>query len=120
MPKVVPDAAMDALLDYVAASTRMDVVSDTTAPAGLTNTLANVAMASGDFAKAQGDAGARSRKLTMSAKTGVAVTDDGTPWHVCLSLAGTIRLTTECTGPGLTTGSNVDFPSWKYELGIPT
>ena len=120
MAKSVPDAVMDAALDYVAACTQMDVTSDVGTPANLTNSLADVVMAGGDFAKAQGDAGAGSRKLTMGAKAGVTVDVAGTPAHVVLSLTGTIRLITTCTGPDLTISSTVDFPAWKYELGVPT
>ena len=121
MSKSVPDLIMDAALDVVATETRMDVTSDATTPTDLTNTLANVAMAGGDFtAPAVGDAGAGSRKITMSAKAGVTVTGDGTPLHVVLSLTSVLHLVTTCTGPDLTNGSSVDFPVWDYELGIPT
>lgn len=119
MGKSIPDAIMDAALDAVAASTRMDVTSDVSTPTDLTNTLGNVAMAGGDFTKAQGDAGAGSRKVTMGAKAGVSVTGTGTPLHVILSLAAVIKLITTATGPGLTSGSTVDFPAFKYEIGIP-
>ena len=119
MSKSVPTAVMDALLDEVATSTLQTVVSDTSTPADLTNTLADVAMASGDFAKAEGDAGTGSRKVTMGAKSGVTVDADGTPAHVVLSLTGTFKLVTTCSGPDLTNGSSVDFPEWKYELGVP-
>ena len=120
MSKSVPDTIMDAALDAVAGSTRMDVTSDVGTPTDLTNTLANVAMAGGDFVKAVGDAGAGSRKVTMGAKAGVSVTGDGTPLHVVLTLTAVIKLITTCTGPDLTNGSSVDFPAWKYEIGIPT
>lgn len=120
MSKSVPDAIMDAALDVVAASTRMDVTSDVSTPTDLSNTLANETMAGGDFVKAEGDAGAGSRKLTVAAKSTVTVTADGTPLHVILSLSSVIKLITTCTGPDLTNGSDVDFPTWKYELGIPT
>jgi hypothetical protein len=120
MAKHVPDLVMDAALDYVAACTQMDVTSDVSTPANLTNSLADVTMAGGDFTKAQGDAGAGSRKVTMGAKSGVVVDENGTPRHVVLSLTGTIRLVTTCTGPDLTATSTVDFPAWKYEIGVPT
>ena len=120
MSKSVPTAIMDAALDAVATSTQMDVVSDVGTPANLTNTLAHVTMAGGDFTKATGDAGAGSRKVTMGAKSGVSVSVSGTPHHVVLSLAGTIKLITTASGPDLTSGSTCDFPTWKYELGIPS
>ena len=120
MAKSVPDAIMDAALDAVAESTLQTVVSDSATPTDLENALADVAMASGDFTKAEGDAGAGSRKLTMSAKSNVTVDEPGTPNHVVLSLGGTINLVTTCTGPDLTAGSTVDFPAWEYEIGAPS
>lgn len=120
MSKSVPTAVMDLLLDGIAASTLMSVLSDASTPANLTNTLASATMASGDFTKATGDAGAGSRKLTMAAKSGQSVSASGTPNHVALSQSGTIKLVTTCSGPDLTSGSTVDFPTWEYELGVPS
>ena len=120
MAKSVPDAVMDQILDEIATSTLQTVVSDSTTPTDLTNALADVAMEAGDYTKAQGDAGAGSRKVTMAAKSGVTVDASGTPNHVVLSLTGTIKLITTCTGPELTAGSTVDFPAWKYEIGVPS
>lgn len=120
MSKSVPINVMDALLDAIAASTLQSVVSGASTPTDLTTSLAGVAIGSGDFTKAQGDAGEGSRKITMSAKSGVVVSAEGAPTHVILSLSGVLKLITSATGPTLTVGSNVDFPSWKYELGIPS
>ena len=119
MPKHVSEAALDTLLNYLAGSTRMDVVSDSTLPTNLGNSLANVSMGAGDFSVAPGDGAQGSRKLTMGAKPGVVVSTGGTPRHVLLTLSGSVRLVTTCTGPDLTEGSNVDFPSWKYEIAAP-
>lgn len=120
MAKSVPTAVMDQILDEIATSTLQTVVSDAETPTDLTGALADVAMASGDYTKAEGDAGAGSRKVTMAAKSGVTVDAAGAPNHVVLSLDGTIMLITTCTGPDLTAGSTVDFPAWKYEIGAPT
>lgn len=120
MSKSVPDAIMNAALDAVAAATLESVVSDSSTPTGLTNTLASVAMSSGDFTQAQGDAGAGSRKLTVAAKSGVSVSASGTPRHTVLSLSGTIKLITTCSGPDLTSGSTASISAWKYEIGVPT
>lgn len=119
MSKSVPTAVMDKVLDEIATATLMTVVSDESTPTDLTGALAGVAMGGGDFAKAQGDAGAGSRKVTMGAKPGVTVDADGTPRHVVLSLSGTFKLITTCSGPNLTSESTVDFPAWKYEIGVP-
>jgi len=48
MSKFVPNAVIDALLTMVATATRMDVTSDVTTPANLTNTLANITLTAGD------------------------------------------------------------------------
>lgn len=120
MSASVPEAVMDKILDEIATATLMSVVSDTTTPTDLTNALADATMAPGDFTKAEGDAGAGSRKLTMAAKSAQTVDRDGSPEHVVLSLSGTFKFVTTASGPDLTNGSTVDFPSWKYELGIPT
>lgn len=116
----VPATVMDKILDEIATSTLMSVVSDTATPTDLTNSLAEATMATEDFTKATGNAGAGSRKLTMAAKSGQTVDAAGAPKHVVLSLAGTIKLITTASGPDLTIGSTVDFPSWEYELGIPS
>lgn len=120
MSKSIPAAVMDKILDEIATSTLQTVVSDVSTPTDLTGALANATMAAGDFTKAEGDGGAGTRKLTMAAKSGQEVDANGTPLHVVLSLSGTIKLITTCTGPNLTEGSTVDFPSWKYELSALT
>ena len=123
MAKSVPDTVMDQMLSYIAACTRMDVVSDVSTPTDLTNSLADVTMTAGDgndYTIAQGDAGAGSRKVTVAAKSGVTVDTSGTPRHVVLTLSSVIRLVTTCTGPDLTASSTVDFPAWDFELGIPS
>lgn len=120
MAKSVPDEVMNKILDEIETATLQTVVSDATLPTDLSGALAEVAMGGADYTQAEGDAGAGSRKITMSAKSGVTVDVSGTPNHVVLSLSGTHKLVTECSGPDLTDGSTVDFPSWKYEIGIPT
>lgn len=120
MSKSVPTAVMDAILDEISTATLQTVVSDVSTPTDLTGALADVVMAGGDFTKAVGDAGAGSRKVTMGAKAGVTVDANGTPNHVVLSLTGTLLLITTCSGPDLTATSTVDFPAWKYEIGVPS
>ena len=119
MGKSIPTAVMDVLLDSIAASTLETVVSDTDTPTDLSGALADVTMGPGDFTKSEGSAGAGSRKLTIAAKAAQDVDAPGEPNHVVLSLDGTIKFITTASGPDLTVGSKVDFPSWEYELGIP-
>lgn len=92
----------------------------TYADANATLMLANVAMAAGDYTLANGDTSGR--KVTMSAKAGVAVTNSGTATHVNIinTVATTLDLTTTCTSQAINTGGTVDFPAWKYEINQPT
>ena len=124
MPKILPDAVMDAALDYVAAATVMHActtLDSTPTYAEITAaSLASVTVSSGDFTKADGDSSGR--KLTVSAKTGVSITTSGTATHVALvTSSGTVvRAVTTCTSQALVSGNTVNFPSWKIEIGDPT
>lgn len=84
--------------------------------------LATVALAGGDFTKANGDTSGR--KVTTAAKSGNVIHTSGTATHVCQVDDGTKALTyvTTCTSQVLTAnGSNtVDFPAWKVEIADPS
>lgn len=122
MAKQAPDATIDASLDYVAGSNLMIACSGEPANyAGIAAVaLADVAMAGGDFTKANGDVSGR--KVTMAAKNGVNVDSNGTATHVILADSGTstLRYVTTCTSQVLTAGNTVNFPSWKIEIADPT
>lgn len=121
MAKQAPNAMIDAALDYVAGSDVMMVCTaePTSYSDALTKSLADVAMAGGDFAKADDVSG---RKVTMAAKSGVAIDVGGTATHVALCKAGdtTLRYVTTCTSQVLTAGGTVDFPAWKINIADPT
>jgi hypothetical protein len=118
MGKSVADAVLDAALAVVQSCTRMDVTSDSSTPTDLSNTLANVAMASGDYTIADGSVSGR--KITTAQKAGVSVTGGGTARHIVLSLAGVIKLTTTCTEQVLALNNTVTIPAFKEEIGDPT
>jgi len=119
MGKSVADAVLDAALEVIKTSTRMDVTSDVGTPADLSNTLANVAMTPAtDYAIANGDTSGR--KITTAQKAGVSVTGSGTARHVVLSLTGAIKLTTTCTEQVLTSGNTITIPAFKDEIADPT
>ena len=95
----------------------------TYAEANATYMLVNVAMAGTDFTLANGDgAGTTPRKSTMTAKSGVSVTNTGTATHV--ALIDTVNLVllevTTCTSQALTAGNAANIPAWKIEIGAPT
>lgn len=117
MSKFVPNAVIDLLLAGVATATLMNVTSDSATPTDLTNSLADVVMASGDFAIADDTSG---RKVTIAQKANVDIDADGTALHVVLSLSGTILDVTTCTSQVLTSGGTVTFPSWTHSVADPT
>ena len=122
MSKFVPDATIDTLLDKVATATRMDVTSDSSTPANLTNSLADVTLTAGDgngdFTIANGDTSGR--KLTIAQQADVDIDTTGTARHIVLSLSGTILAVTTCTEQSLTSGGTVTFPAWDHEVADPT
>lgn len=122
MAKQLPDATIDTELDYIAGSDTMCVCSaepTTEAEAYTSLMLARVAMAGGDFVKANDTSG---RKVTMGAKNAVSITNGGTATHIALvnHSGGTLRIVTTCTSQVLTGGGTVDIPSWKFNAQDPT
>jgi hypothetical protein len=124
--KWINDLAADAAFDYIDQCDHMRAL--TTYVAGdahatvVTNTLADAAMTPDtDYTKAQGDAGAGSRKVTTAAKNGVSVATSGTATQVALTRTAdtSVRAVTTCTSQALTSGNTVNFPAWKIEHGIP-
>lgn len=119
MSKSAPDASLDPNLDEIATCTQMDLVSDSSTPTNLTNSLASVSLTpgdgNGDFTIADGDSGGR--KLTITAKPGTTVTTPGTARHVVLSLSGTIKYVTTCVETAI--AGTVDIPAWKITFGDP-
>lgn len=120
MSKFTPDDTIDALLDKIATATLQSITSDTSTPTDLTNTIASVSMASGDYTIANGDTSGR--KVTIAQKTGVSITLAGTNTarHVVLSLSGTILDVTTCVEQPLTFGGTVTIGSWAHEVADPT
>jgi len=120
MAKFMVDSVADAFLSAIAAATRMSVCS--AQPANLAGlaavTLANVAMAGGDFTIADGDVSGR--KVTMAAKNGVTVTANGDATHIVLDDNSTLIYGTTCNTETLSTSDTVNIPSWKIELRDPT
>jgi len=124
VPKSLPDAALETLLDYVDLADTMYVCS--TLPAQPTYAqvtaaaLASVAVTPNtDFTKADGTTG---RKFTVAAKSGVSVTASGTANHIalCTTSGSVVRAVTTCTSQALTSGNTVNIPTWTLEVGDPT
>lgn len=122
MSKFAPDATIKAYLDKIATATLLSVVSDTSTPTDLTNTLASVALTAGDgngdFTIGEGDTSGR--KVTVGAQSGVSISASGNANHIVLSLDGTILHITTCTQQALTSGGTVDVPAYDIELLDPS
>jgi hypothetical protein len=125
MAKVAENAFLDGALNILKTTcTRMTVTSGQ--PAGSPSTvaqidavkLADVVMANGDFTLADGDTSGR--KVSMTAKSGVAIDASGTATHVCLDNGTNQLYVTTCTSQALTSGNTVNIPLWKIEIADPT
>ena len=123
MGKKVIDAVLDGAFDILDQCTeqyacsaeptdRADAISLYQAKATMT--------ANTDYTKANGDTSGR--KVTMAAKSGVAIDGTtGTSNHIALCTATTLLYVTTCDAQVLTAnGSNtVNFPAWDIEIADP-
>lgn len=120
MAKATPDAILDAMADAImAAATTQYVCSAEPANfAGIAAVaLADVAIDSGDFAKADGDVSGR--KCTIAQQASVPIDASGTATHVVLASASVLLYVTTCTSQALTSGGTVTIPAWKFEVADP-
>jgi hypothetical protein len=121
MGKAISDSVFDASLDYIANNcVRLSITADTTTPANMTNQIAFIAVASGQFSKANGDSSGR--KITMAAVSSIAVNSTGVASHIVLSSSGgaNLHVITTCTSQSLTQGNSVATPAFDFEITDPT
>ena len=130
--KLCPNAAYDALLDYIANSDLITVCQDTpTSYADATglndaggDRVAGAALVpgngNGDFVIASVVGGGR--KLTIALHNAVPVVKGGTVTHVCLTLLAdtTLRYITTCDSRAVLTGDTLDLPAWTITIGAAT
>lgn len=120
MGKAVADVVLDATLDKIATATLQVVCSaqpTTRAEAVATFALADVAMAGGDFTKADGTTSGR--KVTVGAKNAFAVDTSGSGTHVALVDATQLLYVTTMTTQALTSGNTASTNAWVVELADP-
>lgn len=124
MGKSASNAYLDAPFDYLIANADRQILcsAEPTSYAQATTTfaLADVALAGGDFTKADGDVSGR--KVTIAAKNGVAVDANGTGNHVAIvddTASALILVTTVPTPQAVSVGGTVDFASYKDEIADP-
>lgn len=121
MGKWVSEAVLDGALAVVASATRMVAVSGqpSTFAQAQSGKLAEVALASSDFAVAPGETSGR--RIGIAAKVGVPVVTAGTADHVALvdPLQDRLIYVTTCPPQALSTGGSVNFAGWSIEIGDP-
>lgn len=122
MAKTVHDTVLDGafdILDQADIMTACNAEPTTRTEAVTTFKLADVAMTPNtDFTKANGDT--NGRKVTVAAKSAVAIDTTGTATHVALCNGSNLLYVTTCTSQLLTSGGTVDFPAWDVEIADPT
>lgn len=113
------DGALNVLKNNATRMVACSAQPTTYAEANATYALADVTMAGADFTLANGDTSGR--KVTMAAKSGVAVDASGTANHVALLDVTNSKLlyVTTCTAQALTAGNTVNFPAWDIEIADP-
>jgi len=89
-----PTTRTEAVTTFMLASTTLDKTTEIT-------------LANGDVS---------GRKMTISAKTGVSVTNTGTGNHVAICDASNLLFVTTVTPQAVSAGGTVDIGSWKNEI----
>ena len=128
MAKWASDDVLDSIADKIADNgNEINLCSQqpaTYAEAHATYMLAQQALVvgdgNGDYVVADGDTSGR--KLTVSQKNDVAITNSGTANHAAIVKTSTQELlaVTTCTPQLLTSGGTVTIPSFKGEWADPT
>ena len=122
MAKFASNDVLDGSLNIVRAATRLVALNGqpATYAAADAGRLAEAALVGGDFALAAGDISGR--KVSIAAKSGLAVIAAGTADHVALLDAATSRLlyVTTCPAQVLAAGGTVSIAGWSVEVGTPS
>jgi hypothetical protein len=122
MAKFASNDVLDGSLIVAASATRLVAINGQPASfaAASSGKLAEATLTGADFSLAAGDISGR--KVTVAAKSGLAVLAAGTADHVALlDIAGARLLyVTTCPAQALASGGTVSIASWAIEIGAPT
>ncbi len=120
MSKFASSDVLDGSLNIVRAATRMVATAGqpATYAAADSGRLAEAALVSGDFSLAAGDISGR--KVTIAAKSGLAVVAAGTADHVALLDGTRLLYVTTCPAQLLVSGGTVSIAGWSIEIGAPS
>jgi hypothetical protein len=120
MAKWTHDTVLDQPLDYLAANAEQLLIcagQPTDRADALSKALADVAIDSSDFTKADGDVSGR--KSTVGAQSGITVDTSGTADHLALISDSILLHVTTCDEQVLTQGNTCDTPAFDIEYGDP-
>lgn len=125
MAKSIHDDMLDAIFNFIKNSgdtityTLCSTQPTTRTEAVTTNMLASTTLnKSTELTLANGDTSGR--KMTISAKNGVSVTNSGTGGHVAICDASRLLLVTTTASQAVSAGGTVDIGSWKEEVADPS
>ena len=121
MAKFASNDVLDGSLQVVRGATRLVATNGqpATYAAAIAGRLTEAPLTTADFTLAAGDISGR--KVTIAARSGLAVLAEGTADHVALlDVAGSRLLyVTTCPAQALVTGGVVSVASWSVEVGAP-
>ena len=121
MPKFASTDVLDGSLNVVRTATRMVAVNGQPASfaAADAGRLAEAPLTSADFTLAAGDISGR--KVSVAAKSGLAVIAAGTADHVALldGVGNRLLYVTTCPAQAVVAGGTVSIAGWAVEIGAP-
>ena len=128
MAVFLSDTVLDAALDVIATADQLiicagepaDYTDATTDSGSGGHALGEVAVSSGDFTKADGDASGR--KVTVAQKTGVTIDVSGTADHVALvdDGASVLLAVATITSQAVTATNTATINAFDIEIGDPS
>jgi hypothetical protein len=121
MAKFANDTVLDALIEKITDNATLLCVCSTQpttrTEAASTYMLATVALSSSDFSIADGGSGGR--KLTISAKSGITIINNGTVAHLAIVDNSTLYFVTTTSLQALVAGNLLNIPSWSITVNDP-
>ena len=113
----VADAYLDEMKDNAVLLCACSAQPTTRTEAAVTYMLATVTISSSDFTIADGGFGGR--KVTISAKSGITITNNGTITHLALVDNSVLYFVTTTSSQTLAAGNLLNIPSWTITVNDP-
>lgn len=121
MGKSAHDDVLDALVEEIKNNANLlcacSAQPTSRIEAAVTYMLATVALTSVDFTIADGGSGGR--KVTISAKSGITITNNGTITHLAIIDNSKLYFVTTTSSQTLVAGNLLNIPSWTITVNDP-